>query len=87
MATTAALIGAGTELAIIAILTHGTLTGARLAIRLHTSRPRLCSCGHGPGEHGPDGCGGRRIYLVHHTEELLDCRCLTYDAAGARAPR
>lgn len=50
--------------------------------------PRLCSCGHGSGPHGPDGCKGRVMHVEHVELKAPEwCGCLVFDASGPRAPR
>jgi hypothetical protein len=65
--------------------------------RERLARPRLCSCGHGSGQHGADGCtawraatGAERATLSTKALEALArdrCGCLAFDASGPRAPR
>jgi hypothetical protein len=89
------LAGAITDTVTLAVLTYGTVSAVRIAVRLHTARPRWCSCSHGPGEHGDDGCKGYRVvHLFKPTDDgparadkVFDCRCSGFDAAGPRAPR
>lgn len=78
--TTAAI----TEVATTAVWAAAVLAAARLYLRTLAARPRWCSCGHGPGPHGPNGCTGRVPFDGYR--QVADCRCTGFDAAGKRAP-
>jgi hypothetical protein len=77
-----------------------TVGGVRYGLARRRERlalPRLCSCGHGSGQHGPDGCTAWRAATAAERMTLPTpaltalakdrCGCLAFDASGPRAPR
>lgn len=81
--TTAQLIRATVDVITTGTVVWGSVTLARLYISAIDRRPRHCSCLHGPGYHGPNGCTGREVT----GGRIYDCRCTGFDAAGPRVQR